>query len=116
MATRTRDRKLAISRVIALLNECDLDDLPSLDELAAEAEMSRFNFSRAFHATAGLSLRDYVQTLRLKRTTALLLTSRRPLTDIAQDCGFYDLPHLDKAFRRRFGMTPHEFRRRHVVA
>jgi transcriptional regulator GlxA family with amidase domain len=22
---------------------------------------------------------------------------------IAMECGFYDLPHLDKAFRKRFG-------------
>jgi AraC-like DNA-binding protein len=28
------------------------------------------------------------------------------LAEIAAEVGFYDLPHLDKAFRRRRGMTP----------
>ena len=116
MPTRTATARLDLSRIIGVLNERDLDNLPSLDELAAMAHMSRFDFSRAFHAVAGTSLREYLQNLRLRRSAVLLLTSNQPLTAIAQECGFYDLPHLDKAFRRRFGMTPHDFRRRRVEA
>jgi transcriptional regulator GlxA family with amidase domain len=115
MGARARNGTFEISRVLAMLRARDLDDLPSLDELAAMTAMSRSGFSRTFHATAGVSLRAYLQEMRLKRTAALLVASCRPLTEIAQDCGFYDLPHLDKAFRRRFGMTPNEFRRRHAA-
>jgi AraC family transcriptional regulator len=116
MATRTRSSRLDLTRIVRVLNERDLDNLPSLDELAGMAQMSRSDFSRTFHAVAGISLRDYFQDLRLRRSAELLLTSNQPLTDIAQECGFYDLPHLDKAFRRRFGMTPFDFRRRHAEA
>jgi transcriptional regulator GlxA family with amidase domain len=47
---------------------------------------------------------------RLARAHELLSTSLS-LTVIALECGFYDLPHLDKAFRSRLGMSPQEFRR-----
>jgi transcriptional regulator GlxA family with amidase domain len=112
MPPRTGTTRRDISRIFDVLHARALDNLPSLDELAALAQMSRFDFSRTFHAVAGRSLRDYLQDLRLKRSAVLLLTSSQPLTVIAQECGFYDLPHLDKTFRRRFGMTPHDFRRR----
>ena len=33
------------------------------------------------------------------------------LTNVALDAGFYDLPHLDKVFRERYGVSPSEFRK-----
>ena len=101
-----------LRRILALLSESPLDTAPSLDELAAIAHMSRFSFSRRFGRVAGMSLRAYVRELRLSRASKLLLTSTDSLTTIAHECGFYDLPHLDKAFRRRFGVTPNQFRQR----
>ncbi|HEX3177377.1 MAG TPA: AraC family transcriptional regulator [Methylomirabilota bacterium] len=85
-------------------------DVPSLPELAAMAGMSRSHFSRTFHAVVGTPLRQYVADLRLQRACVLLKTSALSLTAIAMECGFYDLPHFDKAFRRRFGMPPQRFR------
>jgi transcriptional regulator GlxA family with amidase domain len=86
-------------------------DTPPLKELAAMARMSRSHFSRTFHAVAGVTVRDFIRDIQLQRAAALLRESPLSLTAIALECGFYDLPHLDKAFRRRFGLTPHRFRR-----
>lgn len=83
----------------------------ALDDLAAMAGMSRDAFARVFREVVGLSLRDYLLDLRVERARQLLLGSSRSLTDIAQDSGFYDLPHLDKAFRRRFSLSPSDYRR-----
>jgi AraC-like DNA-binding protein len=41
------------------------------------------------------------------------LNSSLSLTDVAIDSGFYDLPHLDKAFRHRIGVSPQEYRSRY---
>jgi transcriptional regulator GlxA family with amidase domain len=79
------------------------------------AGMSRSHFSRTFHAVAGMTLRDYVRELRPKQAQHLLGTSRLSLTYIATECGFCDLPHLDKAFRQRFGISPRLFRSRCAV-
>jgi AraC family transcriptional regulator len=101
-----------LRRILALLSESPLDTVPSLDELAAMARMSRFHFSRRFGRVAGMSLRAYITELRVERASTLVLTTTDSLTTIAHECGFYDLPHLDKAFRRRFGVAPNQFRRR----
>jgi len=85
----------------------------TLEELAAGAAMSRSHFSHTFHAVAGMALRDYVGDLRLQQAHRLILGSQLSLTDVAIDSGFYDLPHLDKAFRQRIGVSPQEYRRRY---
>jgi len=73
------------------------------------ASKSRSHFSHLFHAVLGMPLREYVRTVRLERAYRLLLTTPLSLTAIAAEAGFYDLPHLDKAFRHRLGMTLRDF-------
>jgi transcriptional regulator GlxA family with amidase domain len=98
-----------IKRVLVILDG-HANQHHALNELAALAGLSRYYFSRTFHIVVGVSLRDYLRGLKLKRALELLRTSRRSLTDIAIEAGFYDLPHLDKVFRQRFGTSPYAFR------
>lgn len=49
-------------------------------------------------------------TARLGRALDELRGSRRPLSDIAADCGFYDLAHMGRLLKRRIGLTPGEVR------
>ncbi len=77
------------------------------------AEMSRSHFSRTFRAVFGRPLRDYVRDIRLPHAHEFVVTSGLPLTTIALDAFFYDLPHFDKAFRRRIGLSPQAYRRRY---
>ena len=101
-----------MNRIRGFLGEHAGENL-TLGELSAMATMSRSHFSHTFHAVLSMSLRDYVRDLRLERAHLLLLASRISLTAIAADSGFYDLPHLDKAFRHRLGMSLLEFRHRY---
>lgn len=102
----------AIRRVLHFLDQ-HAGDVPALSELAVMAAMSRSHFSRTFHAVVGMPLRDYVRDLRLKCAHELLVRSALSLTSIAVESGFYDLPHFDKAFRNRLGISPHAFRMRY---
>jgi transcriptional regulator GlxA family with amidase domain len=105
----TSSHMAAIKQTFAVLEQM-LTDVPPLAELAAMVAMSRSHFSRTFHAVAGISLRDYVRDLRLKHAQQLMRSSRLSLSAIATEAGFYDLPHFNKAFRHRFGMSPTQFR------
>lgn len=92
----------------------DVADIPTLAELASKATMSRYQLSRMFRKHVGTCLRDYVRDRRLERACDLLAASTQSITATAIECGFYDLSHFDRIFRRRFGMTPREFRARHA--
>ena len=103
-----------IQRVCSFLKE-HVGDGPSLRDLARMTHVSRSHFSRTFHSVVGMPLRGYVRELRLKQAYALLLTGKLSLTVVAVESGFYDLPHFDKAFRRRLGVSPRTFRARYIA-
>lgn len=104
----------AVKRIGAFL-ESHGTDRHTLVELARMASKSRSHFSHLFHSVLGMPLREYARTVRLERAYRLLVTSSLSLTAIAAEAGFYDLPHLDKAFRLRLGVTPRDFRRSHAA-
>jgi len=110
---RTRE---AIARVLTFLAE-HTNQHVSLGALAQLAAMSRSHLSRTFRHTVGVPLRVYVRNLRLEHAQKILAGSpASSLTDVALDAGFYDLPHFDKAFRERYGVSPSEFLRRRALA
>ena len=101
-----------IKRILVFLGE-HIGEIPKRGQLAAMASMSPSHFSHMFHAVTGMPLRDYLRDLRLKRAIELLVGPTVSLTVVAVESGFYDLPHFDKAFRHRFGMSPQRFRSLH---
>jgi len=104
----------AVTGVVRRLLDQNIAEIPSLAELAEAVGMDRFRLSRAFHRCVGMSLRAYVGELRLQRACALLARSKYSITSTSLECGLYDLPQFDRAFRRRFGITPSQYRRRHT--
>jgi AraC family transcriptional regulator len=64
-------------------------------------------FSRHFHCTLG----EYIRELRTLRAWQLIGLGHASIADVASHSGFADQSHLNRAFRRRFGVSPGEYRR-----
>ena len=88
-----------------------LDDDLDLATISAVAAFSKYHFHRQFTASFGLSVHRYVQLARLKRAAyQLAYRDRDRITDVALGAG-YDAPDaFARAFRRRFGQSPSDFR------
>ena len=87
-------------------------DPMDLAALAATAGVSTAHLSRVFHSHEGVSIGGYVRTLRLEWAVEQLERGRTTLGRIATAAGFYDQSHLSREFRRRFGASPLDYRRR----
>ncbi len=90
-----------------------LDEDLALDRLARLAGMSPFHFLRQFRALTGETPKQYVLRLRVERGALRLLLLRSTVLDIALDCGFHNHETFTRAFRRRFGTSPSEYRTSH---
>ena len=84
---------------------------PTLSDLAAEAKLSLYHFSRQFRTTFGTSPYAYSVYLRLEQARDLLATSAMPVAAIASKTGFPSPAHFGERFRREMGVTPGAFRR-----
>jgi AraC family transcriptional regulator len=92
--------------------EADLGGGLSTAELAREAHLSPYHFSRVFKAATGLPPHSYLTARRIERAKELLVTSEMPMSEIALEIGFSSQAHLTDCFHRLVGVTPREFRRR----
>lgn len=81
----------------------------SLDRAAARAGLSRRRFSELFRAHTGETFLDRLSTLRLDHAAELLRLRRHSVTGVAFSCGYCDLSHFYRVFRRRYGCPPGEF-------
>ena len=105
----------AIARAVAHI-DANLARPLQVERLAAVAEMSRGHFVRQFGAATGVPPSDYVLERRIERIERLLLATDMSVVAIAQATGFADANYLAKAFRRKRGLAPLEFRARGRVA
>ena len=84
----------------------------TIDELAAVAGMSRYHFSRRFHAATGKSPYRYLVQIRLERAAALLRAGQHNVTQAAMAVGFSEIGRFCRVFRDYAGCTPGEYLRR----
>jgi AraC family transcriptional regulator len=89
-----------------------LDEELKLSTLAQLAGFSDFHFHRVFQTMVGDSVMEYVRKRRLVRAACQVAYTDEKLLNIALDHGFGTPETFIRAFRRLYGMTPGEFRRK----
>lgn len=80
----------------------------SIEELSAVANLSKYHFIRMFHGHFGSTPHQYVLNCRINRAKAVLSEGTSP-TQTAQLLGFSDVSHLNRRFKRAYGVTPKQY-------
>jgi transcriptional regulator GlxA family with amidase domain len=80
--------------------------------LARRAAMSERHFSRVFTRQVGMSPGRYVEHSRADAARRLLESTDAPLARVARDCGLGLPETLYRTFRRRWRISPADYRRR----
>ncbi|CAM2158160.1 GlxA family transcriptional regulator [Paraburkholderia tropica] len=88
----------------------------SVERLAEEARMSPRTFARRYVEAVGRTPARTVAAMRIEAAAHALAQSRRPVKRIAADCGFGSEQNLRRAFERRYGVLPVDYRARFSAA
>ncbi len=84
----------------------ELQEPPSLEELARRVGCSHCYFSRLFSHEVGLTIQQYLRQIRLERAAELLRPGRCNVTEAAAAVGYNSLSHFSTAFHNAFGCCP----------
>ncbi|GAA3829578.1 DJ-1/PfpI family protein [Streptomyces coacervatus] len=84
----------------------------TVPDLAAYAHVSDRQLTRIFKTELGTTPHAYVESARVETARNLLETSDDTLERVASVCGFGTVDTLIRAFRRRLGTTPSDYRAR----
>jgi transcriptional regulator GlxA family with amidase domain len=93
-----------------------LDADLSVTALAGRAHMSPRNFARAFSREVGMTPGAYVEALRTDQARLRLETTDQKVEAVAHDCGFGTVETMRRAFHRRLGVGPADYRSRFQAA
>lgn len=94
-----------IGQVRRLLRELPLREV-RLETLARRVHLSPSRLRHLFKETTGSSLTQYARWASVWHAATLWVGGGKSWTEVAQEAGFYDLAHLDRAFNEFFGLNP----------
>ena len=82
----------------------------SINKLCSVAAMSRSSFTYTFKLVTGMTVAQFINSVRIHEARRLIAFSNKSFVDIASAVGFYDGAHLTNAFTDHYGVSPTQFR------
>ena len=98
-----------IKLILNYINDHYSEDI-SINTLAELCEYSQYHFMRFFKKHIGLTCIQYINNLRLEKSSILLTSTNNTIMDISLEVGFDNLSYFNKLFKRKYNLTPKEFR------
>lgn len=83
----------------------------STRDMAEILGLSESHFMKFFKNTMGETFIDYLNDYRLTMASRLLLSSGDSVLMVAEECGYETLSYFNRLFKKRFGVTPREYRK-----
>lgn len=100
----------AISSAIKYVQENFLRGI-SLNELSVRFSLSKPHFCKMFKEYTGMTMFEYVQTLRINEACKMLESTSRKVVDIGLDAGFSDYKSFKNTFKKVKGVLPSQYRK-----
>ncbi len=98
--------KIDTAKMMIAENHSTID----VKEIADQLFMSYSNFRKVFKKYTGFSPAHYIQDIRMNKARELLTNSDMTLKELAMNQGFDNYEYFLTAFRKKFGMSPSEYR------
>lgn len=87
----------------------------SLETISKRFYISSYYLSHQFKRITGFTMTDYIQMTRISNAQTMLLSTDKPITDIAFLCGFSSFSQFNRAFNKFLHQSPSAFRRNMMV-
>ncbi|MEX2414524.1 MAG: response regulator [Paenibacillaceae bacterium] len=84
----------------------------SLEMIADRVNLSPYYISKLFKEQLGLNYIDYLTECRIERAKSLMCDSELSLKEITFEIGYNDPNYFSRVFRRVYGISPTEYRKR----
>jgi two-component system, response regulator YesN len=103
-------------RVLVIFMKSNLRCELTLHELGAMVELSNSRLNTLFKVEVGVAPLQYHKMLRLEEARALLEKTFWKVERIRIEVGYSDHSHFFRDFKAQFGVTPSQYRARHIDA
>lgn len=95
--------------IIQFLDNNFLENI-DLELLSARFHLNKYYISRIFKQVTGFSLIEYIQHKRIIQAQKILKNTNKEISDVCFTCGFNNLQHFYRVFKKITETTPCKFR------
>ena len=113
---KDRSKSLEKMKLILKYVENNYMEKITIEDIANEVGLSQSHFMKYFKTYTGKGFTEYLNDYRLARAAEMLRATDLSLLEIAARSGFENLSYFNRIFKKRFGQTPREYRRRQSPA
>ena len=99
----------AIQSILLYCSEHYNEDI-SLEKIAENTHMSKYYISHIFSKEIGISMSEYINSLRIRDAETLLMQGEMSITEVAFAVGFNSLRSFNRHFFAQTGRTPRQIR------
>lgn len=107
VATQSPDEKFMIKAMKVIednLSDADFD----IEKFAVEVGVSRMQLYRKMNAITGMTVKEFIRNIRIKRAKQLLEDGAMTVSEVAYNVGFKDIAYFRKCFKQQVGINPSE--------
>lgn len=98
-----------LTRILQLIEENISNTDYNVNQFAAEVGMSTPIFYKKVKALTGLTVNNFIKSIKLKRAVQLLQQKTYNVSEVAYMVGFTDPKYFSKEFNKQYGTTPSKF-------
>jgi len=108
---KTEKQKPDLAQICKSIIDSQKESFIGVDELAAKLKVDRATIFRSFKKSYAVSPKDYIDSVRIEKACRLLKHSSSPIKEIAWLAGFSGHDYFSAVFRKKFGISPSEWRK-----
>lgn len=102
---------LLLMPALTFIEENLSEPLPTNEFLASLCSISCVYFRKLFVKKYGMPPLKYVTNLKIQKAKGLIISDFLSFSEIAQNCGFTNIYHFSKVFKKETGLTPSEYKK-----
>ena len=106
----TRNEEITGKFMVLVDNHCEQQH--SLDWYASELCLSTRYVANTVKETLGINASAFIEHALMQRAKNVLVMTRKPIQEIAEQLGFQNQSHFGTFFKRHEGMSPAAFRKK----
>ena len=99
-----------VKQMISYIQEHFADNI-TIQALTEHAHVSRSECFRSFRRYTGKKPMEYINEYRLLQAAGLLRDTNLSISEVGSSCGFGSSSYFGKLFRKKYGVTPLEYRK-----
>lgn len=97
-----------IEQIILYINE-NIYSALNVEDLCEKFAISRSSLQSLFRNNIGLSPKEYISNLKLKKSKELIKESKYTISEISAILGFSSIHYFSRRFKQKFGMNPTDY-------